>query len=56
MFVFDFNFTKSLKTPEARGLQYKREKTKTELEREAFDGEIREKLAKIHFHIYGKNL
>lgn len=50
------SFTKSLKTSEARGLQYKQEKTKTELEREAFDEEIREKLAKIHPHIYGKNL
>src|SRR3990167_3518243 len=50
------SFTKSLKTSEVSGLQYKKEKTKTEMEHDKFDREIKEKLAKIHPHIYGENI
>jgi len=47
------SFIKGLKQSEVAGSQYKKEKTSQELEKERFEKEMQEKLAKIHPHIYG---
>ena len=47
------SFIKGVKQSPHDGLQRKREKTKQELESEAFDRSVREQLAKVHPHIYG---
>jgi len=50
------SFIRKLKTSEVKGLQYKKEKTKKELEMDEFEKEMKEKLAQIHPHIYGKDV